>query len=334
MCSSQCTVLHAGCVHSADLPSAHSVDVPGSSVQSQACWPGWDSQPPACPGSWRSLTRDENVIFFFTQEMMLVFYWRIFSTLTSLRLWYLEKSKVSVVLGWPRRAADSISCCSSSSITCTTDTQTLLEMKPPPLVVDPGPVTPLYLQVVNHDGVVDVLTHQVGLEDHQTVKGNSDVNRIGHISHIRPEIQLREEKTKTNKKRIECVFGVFSHICLLISRIKKRIKCHIYLHLWSTLSSGLYCGSTSDMSSRSLMRASWTSSLGTMRSTWCLQKENHCGLQVFAQVKARREERSWPTQVDGRFLQTNWCQNNSCPTKLTLQAKTWDMRHQLLQISS
>lgn len=141
-------------------------------------------------------------------------------------------------------------------------------------------------------------------------------------------------KNKNKQKRIECVFGVFSHICLLISRIKKRIKCHIYLHLWSTLSSGLYCGSTSDMSSRSLMRASWTSSLGTMRSTWCLQKENHCGLQVFAQLKTRREERSWPTQVDGRFLQTNWCQNNSYPTKLTLQAKTWDMRHQLPQISS
>lgn len=124
---------------------------------------------------------------------------------TSLMVWYLEKSKLSVFLGSATRAADSISSCSSSSIIC----------KPVPAFIfelniknenkcsksNSAPFSSLdlriqavasYLQVFNHDGVLDFLGLQKNFDRLQAVKGNSDIHRSVHISHLPPEVQLTE----------------------------------------------------------------------------------------------------------------------------------------------
>lgn len=49
----------------------------------------------------------------------------------------------------------------------------------------------LYLQVFDHDGVVNILGLQVNFDKLKTLEGNSDVHRVAHVSHSHPDVHLK-----------------------------------------------------------------------------------------------------------------------------------------------
>ena len=53
-----------------------------------------------------------------------------------------------------------------------------------------------YLQVLDHDRVLDLVVVQVGLDGAQTEGGHPDVHRAAHITGPHPDVQLTVQRSR------------------------------------------------------------------------------------------------------------------------------------------